>query len=88
MYKTVLEVLTYILQHFRQTFTVCEIDFYNFSCRSERDTSALVGVSLSVVSFTSTKIKKPILSLRRSHPSENFFFILGEFFREKVQNLS
>ena len=46
MYKTVLEVLTYILQHFRQTFTVCEIDFYNFSCRSERDTSALVGVSL------------------------------------------
>ena len=24
MYKTVLEVLTYILQHFRQTVTVCE----------------------------------------------------------------
>ena len=51
MYKTVLEVLTYILQHFRQTFTVCEIDFYNFSCRSERDTSALVGVSLSPSAF-------------------------------------
>ena len=48
IYKTVLEVLTVIMQHFEQTFTVCErINFADFVAAKETRPPLSASLSLS-----------------------------------------